>query len=89
VHHRRYPLVDEERGVVWAYSVFDMGGTVRRIKLNTGETADMSQFAGRASSIEVTEAFRIENGKIRRVEMIGPSVPYHFNSAWPRGLSGK
>lgn len=89
VHHRRYPLVDEERGVVWAYSVFDMGGTVRSIKLNTGETADMSQFAGRASSIEVTEAFRIENGKIRRVEMIGPSVPYHFNSAWPGGLSGK
>ena len=89
VHHRRYPLVDEERGIVWAYSVFDMGGTVRSIRLNTGETADMSQFAGRASSIEVAEAFRIENGKIRRVEMIGPSVPYHFNSAWAGGLTGR
>lgn len=89
IHHRRFPLVDEERGVVWAYCVFDMGGTVRSIKLSNGETADMSAFAGRASSIEVTEAFRIENGKIRRVEMIGSSVPYHFNSAWPGGLSGK
>jgi hypothetical protein len=74
---------------VWANCVFDMGGTVRSIRLNTGETADMSAFAGRASSIEVTEAFRIENGKIHRVEMIGPSAPYHFNSAWPGGLSGK
>ncbi|HET8698796.1 MAG TPA: hypothetical protein VFO94_15010, partial [Gammaproteobacteria bacterium] len=36
VHHRRFPLVDEERGVVWANGVFYMGGTVREIKLNTG-----------------------------------------------------
>jgi hypothetical protein len=34
------------------------------------------------------EAFLIENGKIRRVEMVGPSVPYHLNSGWPGGLSG-
>ena len=61
IHQRRFPLVDEERGVV---------------------------FAGRASSIEASEAFKIENGKIRRVEMIGGSVPYHLNSPWG-GLSGR
>jgi hypothetical protein len=90
VHHRRFPLVDEERGVVWANCTFDMDGTVTQIKLaTTGEIADMSGFAGRASSIHVTEAFRIENGLIRRVEMIGTSVPYHFNSTWGPVLSGK
>jgi hypothetical protein len=90
VHHRRFPLVDEERGVVWANCVFDMDGTVTQIKLaTTGEIADMSGFAGRASSIHVTEAFRIENNLIRRVEMIGTSVPYHFNSTWGPVLSGK
>lgn len=89
IHNRRFPVVDTERGVVFAYAIFDMGGTVKKIKLNTGETVDMGMFAGRASSIEATEAFRIENGKIRRVEMIGSSVPYHFNSAWPGGLSGR
>jgi hypothetical protein len=83
IHHRRFPLVDEERGVVWANCVFDMDGTVTSIKLTNGEVADMSNFAGRLSSIDVTEAFRIENGKIRRVEMIGTSAPYHFNSPWP------
>jgi hypothetical protein len=56
--------------------------------LTNGETVDMGAFAGRASSIEATEAFKIENGKIRRIEMIGPSVPYHLNSAWG-GLSGR
>ena len=89
IHHRRFPLIDEERGVVWSNCVFDMDGTVAQIKLNTGEVADMSSFAGRASSIHVTEGFRIENNLIRRVEMIGTGVPYHFNSSWGAGLSGK
>jgi hypothetical protein len=90
VHHRRFPLIDEERGVVWSNCVFDMDGTVSQIKLaTTGEIADMSNFAGRASSIHVTEVFRIENNLIRRVEMIGTGVPYHFNSSWGPVLSGK
>lgn len=33
--------------------------------------------------------FRIENGLIRGIEMVGGSVPYPFNSAWAGGLSGK
>lgn len=88
VHHRRFPLVDEERGVVWSNGVFDMGGTVREIKLTSGETVSMGAFAGRAASIQLAEAFKIENGKIRRVEMIGPTAPYHLNSPWG-GLSGR
>ena len=90
IHHRRFPLIDEERGIVWTNGVFDMDGTVSQIKLaTTGEIADTSSFAGRASSIHFTEAFRIENNLIRRVEMIGTGVPYHFNSSWGGGLSGK
>lgn len=88
IHGRRYPLVDIERGVVLAYAAFDMDGTVERITLTNGETVDMGAFAGRASSIDVTEAFRIENGLIRRIEMIGSSVPFHPSSAWG-GLSGR
>ena len=72
-------------------AVANRGGpnNIAQIKLNTGEVADMSSFAGRASSIHFTEAFRIENNLIRRVEMIGTGVPYHFNSSWGAGLSGK
>jgi len=44
-------------------------------------------FFNSPSSILVTEAFLIENGKIRRVEMIGPSAFYHLSSAWG-GISG-
>jgi hypothetical protein len=85
IHHRRYPLVDSERGVVWAHAIFDQG-TVNEGVLADG-TKHRYQGFNRPSSILVTEAFLIDNGLIRRVEMVGPSVPYHMNSPWG-GLSG-
>lgn len=87
IHHRRYPLVDAERGVVWSHAVFDQG-TVNSGVLSDGRPYSFRGF-NRPSSILVTEAFLIENGKIRRVEMIGPAAFYHLNSAWPGGLSGR
>ncbi len=75
-----------ERGVVWAHCVFDQG-TVNQGVLSDGTRHSYPGF-NRPSSILVTEAFLIEDGKIRRVEMIGPSATYHMNSPWPGGLSG-
>jgi hypothetical protein len=85
IHHRRYPLVDAERGVVWAHSVFDQG-TVNEGTLSDGTKHRYPGF-NRPGSILVSEAFLIENGKIRRVEMVGPAATYHMNSPWG-GLSG-
>ena len=83
IHHRRYPLVDNERGVVWTHAVFDQG-TVNSGVLSDGRPYSFKGF-NRPSSILVSEAFLIESGKIRRVEMVGPSVPYHFEL----GLAGR
>jgi hypothetical protein len=85
IHGRRYPLVDAERGVVWAHCVFDQG-TVNEGVLSDGTKHKYNGF-NRPGSILVTEAFLIEGGKIRRVEMIGPAAVYHMNSPWG-GLSG-
>jgi hypothetical protein len=41
-----------------------------------------------SATIREAGAFLIENGKIRRVEMVGTSTAYHSNSPWPGGLSG-
>lgn len=85
IHNRRYPLVDAERGVVWAHCVFDQG-TVNSGTLSDGRAYSYRGF-NRPGSILVTEAFLIDNGKIRRVEMIGPAATYHINSPF-RSLSG-
>ena len=86
IHSRRYPVVDRERGIVWAHAVFDQG-TVSKGTLSDGRPYEFPAF-NRPSSILVTEAFLIEDGRIRRVEMIGPGTLYHLNSSWPGGLSG-
>jgi hypothetical protein len=88
IRDRRFPLVDEERGVVWAYVVFDQNGTVHTIKLTNGQTVSMGNIFNRPSSLEVTEAFKITDGKIRRIEMVGSGLQYHLNSAWG-GISDK
>jgi hypothetical protein len=88
IHHRRFSLVDEERGIVWAYVIFDQNGTVHTIKLTNGQTVSMGTIFNRPSSLEVTEAFKIDNGLIRRIEMVGSGLQYHLNSAWG-GISDK
>src|SRR5579863_5570122 len=88
IRDRRFPLVDEERGIVWAYVVFDQNGTVRTITLTNGQTVSMGNIFNRPSSLEVTEAFKITDGKIRRIEMVGSGLQYHLNSAWG-GISDK
>jgi len=85
IHSRRYPVVDQERGIVYAHSVFDQG-TVNQGVLSNGQPYTFNGF-NRPSSILVTEAFLIEDRKIRRVEMVGPGALYHINSPWG-GLSG-
>ena len=86
IHNRRYPVVDRERGIVWSHAIFDQG-TVNSGVLSDGRPYQFNGF-NRPSSILVTEAFLIENGKIRHVEMVGPSAPYHMNSPWPGGRTG-
>ncbi|HTC91708.1 MAG TPA: hypothetical protein VK686_25555 [Bryobacteraceae bacterium] len=85
IHDRRYPLVDAERGIVFTHVVFDQG-TVSSGILSDGRPYKFPFFKS-PSSILVTEAFLIEDRKIRRVEMIGPSAFYHLHSPWG-GVSG-
>jgi len=87
IHHRRFPIVDQERGVVWANFIFDQNGTVQTIHLTNGQSVSMKNF-NRPSSIEGTEAFKITGGLIHRIEMVGSGLQYHLNSAWG-GISDK
>ncbi|MDE3168726.1 MAG: hypothetical protein KGL75_01180, partial [Acidobacteriota bacterium] len=88
IWQRRFPIVDQERGVVWANVTFDQNGAVQRIKLTNGQTVSMSNIFNRPSSIQVTEAFKIRDGLIHRIIMVGSGLPYHLHSAWG-GISDK
>jgi hypothetical protein len=76
VHSRRFPLVDEERGVVWAYAVMDRDGSG-------------GELPGAPSSTRFGGAFLIEGGRIASMETLEIPSPYHANTPWPGGLSGR
>ncbi len=88
IWERRFPIVDQERGVVWANFVFDQNGRVHTIHLTNGQTVTMPGLFNRPSSIEGTEAFKVQNGQIHRIEMVGSGLPYHLHSPWG-GISDK
>lgn len=81
IHHRRFMVVDEERGTVFALGVFDHAGTIPELVTPSGERVSTGMFS-RPSSILIAEAFKIKGGLIQQVEAVGASVPYHMHPGW-------
>jgi hypothetical protein len=78
IRERRYPLVDEERGVVLATGFFDHANTFDRYTLTDGR--EMKTVLKWPNSITLLEAFKIKDGKIYRIEAVFTYVPYFMHS---------
>jgi hypothetical protein len=77
---RRFPVVDEERGIVLAAAFIDHEGRLGDFKLTNGETKT-SMFR-RPHSFVLLEAFKIKTGRIEQVEAVFLTVPYNMPSPW-------
>lgn len=77
---RRFPLVDEERGIVLAYGFIDHCGKVGDYTLTDGTPA--SSPVRRPHSYYLAEAFKIREGAIEQIEAVFHTVPYHMPSPW-------
>jgi hypothetical protein len=82
IRERRFPVIDEARGLVFAFAFFDHDGTVRDYALADGTPR---QGIERPFSWMIAEAFRIENGLIRRIEALMSEAPYGMGSGWSSG----
>jgi hypothetical protein len=81
IRDRRYVAVDRERGLVFAFGFFDhSAGDTRNFTTPTGRSVT----AGPAQpwTWYIAEMFRIEKGKIRRIEAVLDRVPYGMISGW-------
>ena len=78
IRHRRYPLIDERRGVVLASGFFDHANTFDRYTLTDGR--EMRTVLKWPNSITLLEAFKIRNGRIWRIEAVFTYVPYFMPS---------
>lgn len=77
---RRYPLIDEERGLVLAYAFIDHAGRLGEYKLTDGRT--VTSPLRRPHSFYLAELFKIEDDAIRQIEANFITVPYHMPSPW-------
>lgn len=72
---RRFPIVDEERGLVVCHVMFDHPGDIRR---SDGELPFRSP-----NSMLAYEAFKVRAGILEEVWAIGTALPYGIDCGWP------
>ena len=77
---RRYPLIDEERGLVLAFGFIDHSGKLGRYQWTDGSQRESP--IRRPHSFFLGELFKIDHGMICQIEADFISVPYRMPSPW-------
>jgi hypothetical protein len=77
---RRFPLVDEERGLVLAFGFIDHSGRLAEYQLTDGRTVKSP--VRRPHSFYLGELFKIDDGMIMQIEANFITVPYNMPSPW-------
>jgi len=77
---RRFPLIDEERGIVLAAGFIDHAGALAEYKLTDGTLVKSP--LNRPHSFYLFEAFKFKDGAIEQIEANFITVPYNMPSPW-------
>lgn len=78
IRDRRFPIVDEERGLVLAFGFFDHDAAKREFPLPDG-TMTLNPVSY-PQSIEIAELFQIRDGKLDQIEAVINHIPYGMKS---------
>jgi len=87
IRDRRYVAVDEERGIVFAFGFFDHeGGDTRHFTTPDGRQI----VAGPVQpwTWEIAELFKVQGGKIHRIQAVLQRSPYGMLSGWSTWQQG-
>lgn len=82
IRERRYPIMDREKGLGFAEVFFDHAGAIKDVKMADGSTLHVPPPFDAPYAFQIFEVFKIEDGKIIRVEAILNTVPYGMPSGW-------
>jgi len=81
IRERRFPIVDEERGLVYTIIFFDHAG-LPEVVLPDGSIREIKGFGDAPFCFMIGELFKIKNRVITRVEAVLLEVPYGMPSGW-------
>ena len=79
---RRLEVVDEQKGLVFAFPMFQHPGMAEPVKLVGVPGVDSLPLGRSASNMQAGEIFKIVAGKIVSVEAMGAFLPYGTKSGW-------
>jgi hypothetical protein len=81
IRARRFPVVDVEKGLVYALGFFDHNGSVATYN-NASGPAEVAGTFRQPFSFIIAEVFQIRDAKIDQIEAVLTTVPYKMESGW-------
>ena len=82
IEERRFPVVDEERGLVYGMVRFDHHGRNKTIVWNDGSVHPVNTPFDEPFSFQIGELFKIQDGRIQHIEALVFPVPYKMPTGW-------
>jgi hypothetical protein len=79
---RRYPIIDQGRGLVLAFVFLDHAGTFPEFEMADGTINKVGPPWDTPYTFITAELFKIKNGAITRIEAVLLPVPYGMPSGW-------
>jgi hypothetical protein len=83
VRDRSFPVIDEERSVVFGWGVFDMPGKATTAIVD-GKTIELPARTREPKSMRYAEAFKIVDGRLHTIEAFIRYEPLGVGTGWPR-----
>jgi hypothetical protein len=80
--HRRFLVTDVERGAVLANAFLDFDGTITEAHLTDGRVWKVPPYFMVPRTNQSNEAYRIEKGSIRLIEMTMYEIPFNMEPAF-------
>lgn len=82
VSPRRFPIVDDERGLVLAIVRFNHPGSQQTVEVPGHGKMTMGRYSQWPNSTEIAELFKIKNRKIKEISAVIVTQPYKAPTGW-------
>lgn len=82
IRDRRYPIYDDETGVIMSIVVFEHPGLVKSVVVEGFGELKLAPFTQKPSSAVIFEAFKVQSGQIRQIEAVLEFLPYGIKTGW-------
>jgi hypothetical protein len=79
---RRFPIVDDERGLVLAIVRFNHPATSQTVEVPGRGKMTMGRYSQWPNSTEIAELFKIEDRKIKEISAVIVTQPYKAPTGW-------